>query len=122
MGWNNANLAAAQDAAAENVTYVGWSANGSSASAAVAPTAVTLKTATIANPSDVSNDGPLESAGATEQVTITHFAFGHDDGGFVPDTAWMELEEPVELEEDGTIEVADGDLTIHGYRTSGPPA
>jgi hypothetical protein len=114
-----ANLAAALDEGLVNVTHVLWSENGSSESANVARTAVTLKSATSANPSVKSNDGALESAAASSGCTITHFAFG---ATATPQTTWIELDSPAVLLAGGKITVADGALAEKLYQATAAPA
>jgi hypothetical protein len=78
MAFITSRLKAGADAAAALITHVQWSENGSSESANLARTAVTVKAATTANPSVVANDGAIESAAASGAATITHFAFAAD--------------------------------------------
>lgn len=123
MSLTTDRMAVALDEGLDDVTHVVWSENGSSQSDKVAPTAVTLKSATDANPSVKANDGALESDGATEGVTITHFAFANIDGETVTlRTTWNELDEPAVLLAEGKITVADGALAENLHQTSGPPA
>lgn len=118
-----ARLAAGLDEGLDNVTHVFWSANGSSVTAHVDPTAVTLKSATTANPSVKSNDGSLESAAAAEAVTVTHYAFGYlDDTTPVLQTTWVELDDAAVLLQGGKLTVADGALSERLHQTDGPPA
>lgn len=122
MALTTARMAAALDEALKNVTHVFWSANGSSVSASVAATAVTLNSATTANPSVVSNDGALESAEASDPVTITHFAFGYlDDVTPVLETTWNELDSPAVLLAGGKITVADEALKEQLYQATEAP-
>lgn len=122
MALTTARMAAALDEALKNVTHVFWSSNGSTVSSSVAATAVTLNSATTANPSVVSNDGALESAEATDAVTITHFAFGYfDDVTPVLETTWNELDSPAVLLAGGKITVADEALKEQLYQATEAP-
>lgn len=123
MSFIPARAAVGLDEAAALVTHVFWSEDGSNVSSKVAGTAVTLKAATVANPSIVVNDGALESAEASDAGTFTHFAFGHlDDVTPVLDTTWVELDDPAVLLEGGKITVADGALKEHWHATLAAPA
>lgn len=126
MAWTTARLAAGHDTAASLVTHVYWSSDGATISASLAATALTgtpkLTAATNANPCIVSNNGDLETAGASAGVTITHRAFGHDDGGPVLDTTWVALDEPAPLLVGGKLSFADGALKEHLHQTTSAPA
>jgi hypothetical protein len=124
MSWTTARLKAANDTAGTNVSHVVWSENGTDASANVAPTAVTLKAATTADPSVVSNDGALESAGSSsDSVTITHFAFAQfDDPDYVLQTTWNALDDSKTLDTGDKLSVADGALKENLYQATSAPA
>src|SRR5690606_35908866 len=123
MALTTARMAAALVEALKNVTHVFWSDNGSTVSASVAATAVTLNSATTANPPVVSNDGALESADATVAVTITHYALSYLDGGTpVRETTWKELDSPAVLLAGGKITVADEALKEQLYQAREAPA
>lgn len=119
MSWTTSRIAAGHDTMGANVTHVAWSENGSSESANVAPTAVTLKAATNDDPSVVANDGALESAAASSGCTITHWAF---KDATTLQTTWNELDDPVVLLAGGKITVADGALKENIDQTTGAPA
>jgi hypothetical protein len=118
MGWINARLKAGHDEAAALVTHVQWSENGSSESASLARTAVTLKAATTAHPSVVANNGAIESAAASAGCTITHFAFAAD--GTVQ-TEWVALGTSRTLLAGDKVSAADGSLAISLYRATVAP-
>jgi len=113
-GFNNAESAAALDLVVTNVRYpyIGWSADGSAETDKLARTAVTWKSATVANPSVKANDGALESAGASGSVTISHWAAFSAETEGTQRIDWTELDTPVPLITGGKIEVADGALEI----------
>ena len=119
MSWTTTRIAAGHDVMATNVTHVIWSENGSSESANVAGTAVTLKSATNADPSVVSNDGALESAAASSGCTITHWGFAATS---TLQTTWNEFDDPVVLLAGGKITVADGALKENIDQTTSAPA
>ena len=107
MAFIASRLKAGADAAAALITHVQWSANGSTETASLARTSVTMKAATTADPSVVANDGAIESAGASAGVTVTHFAFAAD--GTVQ-TTWIPLESSRTLAIGDKISAADGAL------------
>ena len=119
MSFNTTRMAAGMNAAAATITHVAWSENGTTESTNLARTAVTMKTATTANPSVVSNNGALESAAATGDCTISHFAF-HDGTGTV--TTWVALSSPAALLTGGKITAADGALAENWHQTTSAPA
>lgn len=119
MAFNTTRMAAGMDAAAATITHVAWSENGSSESSNVARTAVSVTSATTANPSVIANDDDIESAEASGACTITHFAF-HDGTG--PVTTWNELDDPVVLLEGGKITAAAGELTENWHQTTSAPS
>jgi hypothetical protein len=119
MSFNTARMKAGMDTAAATITHVAWSADGSTETGSLARTAVTVKAATTANPSVIANDGALESAEASADVTITHFAF-HDGTGIV--TTWNELDAPAVLLTGGKVIAADGALTENWHQTTSAPA
>lgn len=123
MSFTAANLAAGNNAAAANITHVFFSTDGVAVTAHIAPLAVTLKTATSANPSVVSNDGALESAGAAEGVTLTHWAFGHlDETTPVLDTTWIpRTGGSLVVPQGEKVRVADGALTENLYQATSAP-
>jgi hypothetical protein len=120
MGWINERLKAGHDEAAALVTHVQWSENGSSESANLARTAVTLKAATTAHPSVVANDGEVESANSTSatDITITHFAYAAD--GTVQ-TEWIPLGTARTLKLGDNVKAADGSLAVNLYRAATAP-
>ena len=118
MSFTTANMATGMDAAAAAVTHIAWSENGSTESGNVAPTAVTLKAATNANPSVVANNGSLESAPASSGCTITHWAF---KSATALQTTWNELPDAAVLLAGGKITVADGALKEAWYQTTSAP-
>jgi hypothetical protein len=118
MAWINARLAAANDAAGTNVTHVQWSANGSSETGSLARTAVTLGAATSAHPSVIANSGAIESAAASADVTITHFAFAAD--GTVQ-TEWTALAASRALTTGDKLSAAAGALKVSLYRSATAP-
>jgi len=123
MSWTTARLAAAGDEAGALVTHVVWSANGSTQSAVVAPTAVTLKSGTTANPSVIANDGALESAAASDAVTISHWAFAYfDDPDYSLQTTWNALTSSAALLSGGKLTVVDGGLTENIHQTASAPS
>lgn len=107
MALSTARMAVALDSGLSGVTHVWWSENGSSETAKVAKTSVTLKSATVANPSVKSNNGALSSAQASSSGTISHFGFGTSSTLY---TSWVQLTNSVVLAQNGTISVADGAL------------
>lgn len=119
MAWITARLAAANDTAGTNVTHVQWSENGSSESANLARTAATLKSATNANPSVISNNGALETAAASGAATITHFAFAADA---TLQTTWIALDSERTLAEGDKLTAADGALKENLYQWTAAPA
>lgn len=118
MALTTARMKAALDAGLSEVTHVQWSENGSSESANVARTATTLKAATTANPSVMSNDGALESAAAGAGCTITHFGFS---AAATLKTTWIALDAPAVLLTGGKITVADGALQEKLYQATVAP-
>jgi len=119
MSFSTARMAVGMDAAAALITQVAWSENGSSESANVVPTACTVKAATVANPSVIANNGALESAAATADCTITHFAF---KSSTTNQTTWNQLSQAAVLLTGGKITAADGALTENWHQTTAPPA
>lgn len=95
MAWATARLKAANDAAASTTTKCAWSANGTSATSLVAATAMTVATATTADPSVVQPTTALTTAAATGNVTITHRQW--QDASSNPTTTWVQLTTPVIL-------------------------
>ena len=125
MSWTTARLAAAGNAAATNVTHVAWSENGSTeAHAKIARTAVTLKSATVANPSVVANNGALTSAGAASGGTASHWAFAASGVGGTADlqTTWVALTNSQVFSTGGKLTVADGELSERIHQTTSAPA
>lgn len=123
MAYTTANLAAANEAAAANITHVFFSANGTDVTEHIAPVAVTLKTATTANPSVIANDGAIQSAEAAQEVTVSHWAFGHLDGTTpVLDTTWnARTGGPITVPQGEKISIADGALTESLYQATAAP-
>lgn len=120
MSLTTARLAAALDTGLTSVNQVAWSENGTSESSNLAATTVTLKSATVANPSVKSNNGALESAAASADCTITHFAFKNSSTGL--QTTWNQLSQAAVLLAGGKITAADGSLSENLHQTTAPPA
>lgn len=102
------------DSALTGVTHVEWSENGSTVSAKVAATAVTLESAVdqttyqrkgidVASP-------PLLSAAASSGGTITHWRFTTASTGGTAKTSWNPLTTPATLVTGGQISLADAAL------------
>jgi|GEM_PF-6024294 len=119
MSLTTARMAAALDSGLSACTHVAWSEDGSTESANVAKTAVTLGAATNANPSVKSNSASLESAGASSGCTITHFAFSDGTNNL---TTWNQLDTAIPLVAGGKITVAAGALKENLHQTTSPPA
>lgn len=123
MSWITTKLAAANNAAKVDVTHVVWSEDGATVSTKVVPTAVTLKSATDANPSVVATDGPIETAEASDGCTITHFAFANIAGEVTTlQTTWIALAVPAVLVAGVKITVVDGGLTQNLHQTDSAPS
>ena len=126
MSLTTARLAVALDEGLALVTHVYWSSDGLAISASLAATSLTgvpkLNAASNANPSISSNNGALESAASSGAVTITHFAFGHDDAGDVLDTSWNALTDAAVLLLGGKITLANAALKEHLHQTTAAPS
>lgn len=114
MALTNAALQAGLDAALTGVTHVEWSENGSTVSANVAATAVTLEAAVITGGYcrkgiDVASP-PLLSATATNACTITHFRFTTASSGGTAKTTWNALTSSATLAQGGQLSLADAAL------------
>jgi len=123
MAYIAANLAAANEAAAASITHVFFSTNGTDVTEHIAPLAVTLKAATSANPSVIANNGAIQSAEAAQEVTVSHWAFGHmDDTTPVLDTGWnARTGGSVTVPQGEKISIADGALTENLYQATAAP-
>lgn len=71
--------------------HIAYSANGSSASSALARSAITWGAATTASPSVKANSVTLTSAAASAAVTVTHFAVFSAASGGTQKTLWTPL-------------------------------
>lgn len=101
MSLTMARARVALDAALVDADYVEWSENGSTVSAKVAATAVTLEAATdqttfARKGIDVASP-PQLSAAASSAGTITHWRFTTAASGGTPQTGWVELTSPIVL-------------------------
>jgi hypothetical protein len=120
MSLITSRLATALDAGVASLVRVVWSEDGATISSNVAPTTMTLSSATTANPSVVANSGALESAEASGPCTITHFAFAQSDGTTLG-TTWNELDSPAVLLGGGKITVAIGALKEELHQATEAP-
>lgn len=114
MALTNARKAVGLDAALTNVAKVFWY-KGTAGNEVKATeintdgsTAATLKSATSANPSVKATDGALESAAASDAITVTAFTFAIADG--TEYTTVNRLTEGVVLLAGGKVSVVDGGL------------
>ena len=122
MSWITARLAAAGDTAAANVTKVVWykgTAGNEVVATEVAATAVTLASATNANPSVVANAGALESEGASGAVDITAWAFA--DAADAAQTTINRFPTEVPLVEGGKVTVEAGALKVNMHQATSAP-
>lgn len=114
MALTNAAMQAGLDAALAGVTHVEWSENGSTVSANVTATAVTMESAIITGGYcrkgiDVSSP-PLLSAAANNACTITHFRFTTAASGGTAKTIWNALTSPATLAQGGQLSLVDAAL------------
>lgn len=102
---------AALDAALTGVTHVEWSENGSTVSANVAATAVSMESALdigayVRKGIDVASP-PLLSAAAAAACTITHFRFTTASSGGTAKNTWVAGTSPAVLILGGKVSLAD---------------
>lgn len=101
MALTMARARVALDTALSGATHIEWSENGSTVSAKVAATAVTLEAAvdmtTYARKGIDVASPPLLSAAASSAGTITHFRFTTASSGGTAQTSWNALSSPVTL-------------------------
>jgi len=101
MALTMARTQAALDHALSGATHVEWSENGSTVSAKVAATAVTLESAvdmtTYARKGIDVASPPQLSAGASSAGTITHWRLSNAASGGTPQTGWNALTSPIVL-------------------------
>ena len=111
MALTMAAAQAALDAALTAVTHLEWSENGSSVSANVAATAVTLESAadltTYARKGVDVASPPQYSAAASSGCTITHVRMTTAASGGTAKTGWVALTSPVVLASAGQISMND---------------
>ena len=105
---------AALDTMLTGVTHVEWSENGTTVSANVAATAVTMEAALdigayVRKSIDVASP-PLLSAAASAGCTITHFRFTTAASGGTAKTTFTALTASVTLVTGGKISLADAAL------------
>lgn len=118
MSLTTDRMAAALDEALKNASHVQWSEDGSSESSNLERTSVTLTSASDGDPSEVSNDGQIETDAASGDCTITHFAFSDDDTRL---TTFNELESSRELKTGDTLIADDGNLTESLHQATSAP-
>jgi len=114
MSCTIAALRTALDAALSAVTHVEWSENGTSVSAKLAATAVSLESAvdmtTYARKGIDVASPPQLTAGASAGGTITHWRFTTASTGGTAKTSWNALTTPAVLVSGGQISLADAAL------------
>ena len=114
MALTMARARAALDAALLDADYVEWSENGSTVSAKVAATPVTLEPAadmtTYARKGIDVASPPLLSAAASSAGTITHWRFTTASSGGTAQTGWNALTSPVVLASGEQIRVNDAGI------------
>lgn len=114
MALTMAALRAALDAALAAVTHVEWSEDGSTVSAKVAATAVTLEAAadltTYARKAVDVASPPLLSDPASAGGTITHYRLTTAASGGTAKSEWEALDSPIVLVTGQQISVADAAL------------
>lgn len=97
------------------VSYIAWSANGTSETSSLARTAVGATgwaAATTATPAVKANANQLTSANATAAVTVSHFALVPASTGGTLETAWIALPTAQTLAVGDNLKIAAGDLKI----------
>lgn len=114
MALTMARARAALDAALASVTHVEWSENGSTVSAKVAATAVTLESAqdltTYARKGIDVASPPLLSAAASSAGTITHWRFTTASSGGTAQNGWVALTSSIVLALGEQIRVNDAGI------------
>lgn len=114
MSLTMARARAALDTGLTSVTHIEWSENGTSVSAKVAATAVTLEAAvdmtTYARKGIDVASPPLLSAAASSAGTITHWRFTNASSGGTAQTSWNALTASVVLASGEQIRINDAGI------------